>query len=426
MLNYSYVAVDPHGAEMRGTLEVADQSEALRRITEMGLFPLRLVEQRLRAVRRPAPHAKRKRGLADSLSRFDTIRPRTLSVFTRQLATLIEAGMPLLRGLRTLEEQEESRAMKRVLSEVSGAIEGGSSLSEAVAARPRVFSRLYVNMVRAGEIGGALDLTLERLAEFMEKAARIKGKVRSALVYPCAVLFVAVGILTVMMTFIVPRFQSVFDSLLNGRAMPPLTRFVLDVSLAVRGHILATGLWTGAAIVLATLAARTQWGRYCLDRAKLSAPLVGPVFHKAAISRFCRTLGTLVSSGVPILQALKIVEETAGNRVVGGVIARVHEQVKQGEPMAPTLKVSGVFPVMVAGMVDVGEQTGALPEMLLKISDTYDDQVDDAVNGMTSLLEPIMIVILAVVVGFIVAAMFLPLLRIIEVGFDDSETRKFD
>ena len=153
---------------------------------------------------------------------------------------------------------------------------------------------------------------------------------------------------------------------------------------------------------------------------------MGPVFHKAAISRFCRTLGTLVSSGVPILQALKIVEETAGNRVVGGVIARVHEQVKQGEPMAPTLKVSGVFPVMVAGMVDVGEQTGALPEMLLKISDTYDDQVDDAVNGMTSLLEPIMIVILAVVVGFIVAAMFLPLLRIIEVGFDDSETRKFD
>ena len=419
MLNYSYVAVDPHGAEMRGTLEVADQSEALRRIKEMGFYPMKLVEAHVRAARGLSRPKGKRRAFADTLSRFDTIRPRTLSVFTRQLATLVEAGMPLLRGLRTLEEQEESRAMRRVIGELSEAIEGGSSFSEAVAARPRVFSRLYVNMVRAGEIGGALDVTLRRLAEFMEKAARIKGKVQAGLFYPCAVLFVAVGILMVMMTFVVPRFKSVFDGLLNGRPMPKLTIFVLKLSQVVKDHLPVAALCVAVGVVLFVLALRTKWGRRCLDGFKLVAPLVGPVFRKAAISRTCRTLGTLVSSGVPILQSLRIVQETAGNRVVGSVIADVHAKVKQGEPMAPTLKASRVFPLLVAGMVDVGEQTGALPEMLLKISDTYDNEVDDAVSAMTSLLEPIMIVFLAVIVGGIVIAMFLPLVKIMEVGFDD-------
>jgi len=420
MLSYSYVAVDPHGSEMRGTLAVADQSEAVRRIKEMGLFPTKLVPAQERTRRAASKPKVRRPGWSGVLAGFDGIRPRTLSVFTRQLATLIEAGMPLLRGLRTLEEQEESRAMKRVIGQLSEAIEGGSSLTEAVAARPRAFNRLYVNMVKAGEIGGALEVTLRRLAEFMEKAARIKGKVQAALFYPCAVLVVAAGILTLMITFVVPRFRTVFEGLLHGEPMPALTRFVLALSETVSGHLVLAGASAGVSVLLLGLGLRTRLGRRCLDRVKLAAPWLGPVFRKAAISRFCRTLGTLVSSGVPILQALRIVEETAGNRVVGEVIARVHEQVKQGEPMAPTLKASGIFPLMVAGMVDVGEQTGALPEMLLKISSAYDDEVDDAVNGMTSLLEPIMIVVLAVIVGGIVIAMFLPLLMVMDRGFDDS------
>ena len=290
MSNYAYVAVDPQGLETRGSLEVSDQCEAIRRIKEMGLFPTKLVEEpRVRALRLPPRPEARRKAWSAPIPGTERIKPRTLSVFTRQLATLVEAGMPLIRGLKTLEEQEENRTMKRVIAEVSEAIEGGSSFTEAVARRPRVFGRVYVNMVKAGEVGGAMEVTLRRLAEFMEKAARIKGKVRSALFYPCSVLFVAVGILMVMMTFVVPRFKSVFDGLLNGMPMPPLTAFVLSVSNGVHGHLLALGLFAGVGFILLLLALRTPWGRGCLDRAKLVSPLIGPVCRKAAISRFCRT-----------------------------------------------------------------------------------------------------------------------------------------
>jgi type IV pilus assembly protein PilC len=416
MSNYAYVAIDPKGGESRGTLDVADQGEALRRIKEMGLFPTKLFETNRNRRTGLLPLKRtgvRSQGLAKPFSLFGRrVKPRTLTVFTRQLATLVEAGMPLLRGLRTLREQEESRTLKRVLDDLAFAIEDGSSMAEAVAQHPRIFSRLYVNMVKAGEIGGALDLTLRRLAEFLEKAQRIKGKIKAALFYPCAVLTVAFGILVLMMVFIVPRFKQVFEGMLNGAAMPTFTVFVLKISEAVQHHIFLTLLGLGATVVLGVLALRTKWGRWAFDGFKLTMPVLGPVFRKAAISRFARTFGTLVGSGVPILQALNIVKETAANVVVGRVIAAVHESVKQGEPIAPTLKASGVFPALVAGMVDVGEQTGALPEMLMKIADACDEEVDNAANAMTSLLEPIMIVILAVVVGSIVIAMFLPLIRI--------------
>jgi type IV pilus assembly protein PilC len=337
------------------------------------------------------------------------IRAASLAVFTRQLATLVEAGMPLLRGLRTLQEQAENRALRRIIEALSLEIENGSSFAEALALHPRIFNRLYVNMVKAGEIGGALDVTLRRLAEFMEKAQRIKGKVKAAMYYPSAVLCVAIIILTVLMTYVVPRFKEVLEGLLGGGRMPPFTLFVLRLSDAMRHHLLLA-LVAAAALGAAFLCAlKTGWGRWSFDQFKLAMPLLGPVFRKVAISRFSRTLGTLLSSGVPILQALTIVKETAGNVVIGEVISDVHEQVKEGDPIAPTLKASGVFPAMVAGMVDVGEQTGALPEMLLKIADTYDDEVDNSVNAMTSLLEPIMIIFLAVIVGSIVVALFLPL-----------------
>ena len=416
MSSYAYVAVDPQGVESRGTLDVSDQSEALRRIKEMGLFPTKVL-----AADRPG----RRAALAQSRPRTAPVRRRlsipgwgsgiraaALTVFTRQLATLIEAGMPLLRGLRTLQEQAENRALRRIIRELSLVIEGGSSFAEALALHPRIFNRLYINMVKAGEIGGVLDVTLRRLADFMEKAQKIKGKVKAAMYYPCAVLCVAAIILTLLMTYVVPRFKEVFEGLLGGGRMPPFTLLVLRVSEAMKSHLLLA-IVAAAAVGIAFLCAlRTGWGRWSFDQFKLAMPLLGPVFRKVAISRFSRTLGTLLGSGVPILQALTIVKETAGNVVVGGVISDVHQQVKEGEPIAPALKGSGVFPAMVAGMVDVGEQTGALPEMLLKIADTYDEEVDNAVTAMTSLLEPIMIVFLALIVGSIVIALFLPLISI--------------
>lgn len=413
MSNYSYVAVDPRGGEKRGVLEVADQAEALRRIKEMGLYPTRVLAGsragRVEGARgRVAPRGGPQRARFGLGGR---VKPTALVVFTRQLATLIEAGMPLLRGLRTLEQQAEDRVLKRVLCRVSHAVESGASFTEAIAGHPRVFSPLYVNMVRAGEIAGALETTLQRLCEFMEKAQRIKNRVKAAMFYPCAVLLVATGVLILLMTFVVPRFKLIFDGLLNGGALPPFTMFVFRLSEFVRHNLTGLAIALGACGLLLSLLLKTEWGRWMLDHLKLSLPIVGPLFRKVAIARLSRTLGTLVASGVPILQALTIARETAGNRLFGRVVGQVHEQVKQGEPMAPALKASRLFPVIVSGMVDVGEQTGALPEMLRKIADNYDEEVDNAASALTSLLEPVMIVVLAVIVGGIVIAMFMPLTR---------------
>jgi type IV pilus assembly protein PilC len=317
--------------------------------------------------------------------------------------------MPLLRGLKILQEQAESRPLRRVIGQLSVAIENGGSFAEALAFHPKVFNRLYEYMVKAGEISGALDVTLRRLADFMEKAQKIKGKVKAAMYYPSAVLCVAMAILTVLMTYVVPRFKDVLEGLLGGGQMPTFTMFVLRISEAVKHNILLVAIVAAALGMVFLLALRTGWGRQSFDYLKLTMPVLEPLFRKVAISRFTRTLGTLAGSGVPILQALTIVKETAGNVVVGQVIATVHQRVKEGDPIAPALKASPVFPAMVAGMVDVGEQTGALPEMLMKIADTYDDEVDNSVSAMTALLEPIMIIFLAVIVGSIVVALFLPL-----------------
>ena len=419
MTNYAYQAVNSAGQPMRGTLAVLNQNEALRRIREMGLFPTKLTERRPeRDLPARVPQiGKRARTLA-SLSRLSIplpqrrVKPRTLAVFTRQLATLIDAGMPLLRGLKILQQQETNPRLKRIVGQVSETIEGGGSLTEALAAHPKDFNGLYVNMVRAGEVSGALEITLRRLAEFMEKAQKIKGKVKAAMFYPVAVMVVAAAILTVMMVFVVPRFQAVFEGLLNGAQMPAFTRFVMGVSDAARHHAPMVGLGILGIIIALTFALRTQWGRWTFDLFKLRAPVVGPVFRKTAISRLTRTLGTLLHSGVPVLQALTIVKETAGNKIVGQLVGNIHESVKQGETVTAPLRNSSVFSPVYVGMVDVGEQTGALPDMLLKIADQCDDDVDNAVSAMTSLLEPIMIVILAVIVGSIVIAMFWPLVII--------------
>ncbi len=437
MPKYNYVALDARGNETKGSIEVGSQNEAIGRVKEMGLFPTKITE----ADREDKAAAKKSKGKPAAKARSGGkkgglninlnlkipglgggVKPKVLTTFTRQLATLVDAGLPLLRGLRVLEKQERSAALKRILAELATSIEGGSTFSEALAQHPKVFNRLFVNMVKAGELGGVLEVVLKRLAEFSEKAQKIKGKVKAALFYPIAVLIVAVGIMILLMCFVVPKFKDVFSGM--GITMPGFTLFVLWLSDMIKDHILPTMGAVAVVVVLFLLFIKTKFGRHAWDKVKLIMPPTGPVVTKVSISRFTRTLGTLVSSGVPILQALTIVKETAGNVIIANAVAQVHESVKEGETITAPLEASRVFPPMVISMVDVGEQTGALPEMLLKIADNYDEEVDNAVAAMTSLLEPIMIVFLAVIVGSIVIAMFLPLIAMITTLSGEGDGKK--
>jgi type IV pilus assembly protein PilC len=422
MPKYNYVALDARGNETKGSLEVATQNEAIGRVKEMGLFPTKIAEaekvqekQRGKKAKAGGGGGGKKRGALDIQIKIPglsgRVKQKVLTAFTRQLATLVDAGLPLLRGLRVLEKQERNAALKTIIGELALAIEGGSTFSEALAQHPKTFNRLYVNMVKAGELGGVLEVVLKRLSEFAEKAQKIKGKIKAALFYPVAVMIVASGILILLMTFVVPRFKEVFAGM--DVTMPRFTLIVLAISDAIRHHILPTMGGVAVVWVLFLLFLKTKVGRLVWDKFKLKMPAIGPVISKVAISRFTRTLGTLVSSGVPILQALTIVKETAGNVIISNAVAKVHESVKEGETITAPLESSAVFPPMVVSMVDVGEQTGALPEMLLRIADNYEEEVDNSVAAMTSLLEPIMIVALAFIVGSIVIAMFLPLIAMI-------------
>jgi len=438
MPKYNYVAMDQHGKETKGTLEVASQNEAIGRVKEMGLFPTRIVEVDKSKEKeksgdkkgKPAKGAKGKgkKGAGSINIKIPGlgggVKAKVLTTFTRQLATLVDAGLPLLRGLRVLEKQERNATLKGIISELALSIEGGSTFSEGLAQHPKVFNRLFVNMVKAGELGGVLEVVLNRLSEFMEKAQKIKGKVIAAMFYPVAVLCVATGILMILMVKVIPSFKSVFEGMLEGAQLPAFTRLVLSISDMVKDHFVWTVVILVVLFILFKLFTKTKFGRLAWDKVKLKMPVLGPVVSKVAISRFTRTLGTLVSSGVPILQALTIVKETAGNVVVSNAVNSVHESVKEGETITAPLEASGIFPPMVISMVDVGEQTGALPEMLLKIADNYDDEVDNAVAAMTSLLEPIMIVFLAVIVGSIVIAMFLPLIDLMNRVGDSGGGKK--
>jgi len=338
----------------------------------------------------------------------------------------VDAGLPLLRGLRVLERQERNPTLKRIIGDLAVSIEGGSTFSEGLAQHPKVFNRLFVNMVKAGELGGVLEVVLNRLSEFMEKAQKIKGKVVAAMFYPSAVMVVAVGILAILMIVVVPKFKAIFADMLEGAAMPAFTTLILNISDTIKSRTILEVKWPPyfvpgevvwaivGVVIVAKLIIKTKFGRKIWDKIKLNVPVLGPVINKVAIARFTRTLGTLVSSGVPILQALTIVKETSGNVIIGNAVGAVHESVKEGETITAPLEASNVFPPMVISMVDVGEQTGALPEMLMKIADNYEDEVDNSVAAMTSLMEPIMIVFLAVIVGSIVIALFLPLITMID------------
>lgn len=422
---FSYTAVDSSGQQKTGTVNAANAQEASTQIKGMGLFPTTVVEASKAAgggIGIGAPKVAK----GSALFGPPAVKSKTLMIFTRQLATLIDAGLPLLRSLRTLLRQERHLGLKAAMTNLAESVEAGSTFSEALAQHPKIFNKLYVNMVKAGELGGVLETVLRRLAEFQEKSQKIKGKVISALVYPIVVLVIAVGILAFLLLFIVPKFEKIFADMLQGKPLPMLTQFVIDTSRFVQYLCWPPSVSPGALpipylpIAIAALVfgykifAASSAGAVMLDRVKLRMPVFGDLLTKTSIARFSRTLGTLVSSGVPILQALTITKETAGNVVISDALARVHEAVKEGESMVAPLESSGLFPPMVISMIQVGEETGQLPDMLTKVADVYEEEVDVAVAGLTSLLEPIMIVFLAVVVGTIVIALFLPLVSIIQ------------
>lgn len=418
MARFRYIAIDQNhgGAEVEGVVEAASQSAAVAAIKAQNMIPTRVspVEGGGKKPKSSVtPKATQGKGFDLGGLFKKRVKPKQLMVFTRQLATLLEAGLPLLRGLRILLKQEKTPGLREALTGMGEAVEGGGTFSEALGMFPRTFDNLYVNMVKAGEAGGVLDSVLARIAEFLEKAEKIKSKVKSAMVYPIVVLTAAMGILVFLMVFIIPRFAEIFNDLLDGAALPGLTQAVIGASdfIATRWYLILAIVF--GVIALAKIVKQTEQGAEMIDKIKMRAPLFGDLVQKTQVSRFARTLGTLMASGVPILQALQIVRDTAGNRVLVKAIQSVHDSVKEGESVAMPMEASGVFPGMVVSMVDVGEETGALPEMLVRIADNYDDEVDNAVEALTSVIEPIMIVLLALIIGTIVIAMFVPLISII-------------
>ena len=418
MARFKFTALDSKGKEVHGEIDADSQSAAVARIREKQYFPTKVEELApgggaAPAARKSAP----KSGLQMEikLPKFlrGGVKTKQLTTFTRQLSTLVNAGLPLMRALRVLQRQEKNEALKESVVQMAESIESGSTFAEALAAHPKIFDRLFVNMVKAGEVGGVLDVVLARLAEFQEKAEKIKGKVKSAMTYPVVVLVMALSILTFLMMFIVPKFAEIFADLMGNKGMPMLTQFVMNASNAMVHRFPVVLIVLVALVAVIKLAAKTAKGRLALDQFKLHAPVFGQLISKNSISRFTRTLGTLMAAGVPVLQALNIVKETVGNEVISKAVATIHDAVKEGENMAPPIASSKVFPPMVVSMVEVGEETGALPDMLMKIADSYDDDVDNAVAAMTSIIEPLLIIFLAVVVGTIVIALFMPLVSII-------------
>ena len=429
MATFQFIAKDSAGQERRGTIDAGDRAGAIAAIRAQGLFPTAIGEVKgapasAKAAKKPAktPAAKasggKKKGLGSIEIKLPSflrgrVKTKDLTAFTRQLATLVNAGLPLMRCIEVMKKQKMAPAMKDCLDGISEGIAGGATFSESLTAYPKIFDNLYINMVKAGEAGGVLEVVLARLAEFAEKAEKIKNKVKGAMIYPIVVLTAAIGITAFLLLTVIPKFKQVFDDILGGQELPAVTQFVMGMADYVKNNGLVVVAVVAALVIAKKLVNKTAKGAYFFDKIRLKMPVIGTLVSRTAIAQFTRTLGTLLSSGVPILQSLVIVRDTTANRVVRRAVQTVHDAVKEGESMTDPLASSGVFPPMVVSMVQVGEETGALPDMLTRIANTYDDEVDNAVAGLTAAIEPALIIFLAVVVGTIVVAMFLPMIKII-------------
>ncbi|HEY5935453.1 MAG TPA: type II secretion system F family protein [Kofleriaceae bacterium] len=340
------------------------------------------------------------------------VTPKDLQIFTRQLATMIDAGLPLVQCLDILASQTPNKIFARILGQVKSSVEQGATFSESLRKHPKVFDELYVNLVAAGEVGGILDTILNRLAVYIEKAVKLKAQIKSAMFYPVGILVVAIGVIAVMLVKVIPTFENMYKEMGPGAKLPAPTKFVIGVSNSfISNWYIYVGIMVGL-FVGTGLARRTDRGREIFDRLLLRLPLIGGTLRKIVVARFTRTLGTLLASGVPILDALDICARTAGNRVVQQGILRAKDKIAEGHDMAGPLAESKVFPSMVVQMIGVGEQTGAMDQMLQKIADFYEEEVDSAVSAMTSLIEPVMMAFLGVVVGGLIIAMYLPIFKL--------------
>ena len=398
MAQFQYRAVDPQGKVVEGTIEAAEVPLVVARLHDRGLIPINIGASSDGARARPARIA------LPALPSFGRrrIKQRDLLILTQQLSALVSSGLPLDRSLATLAELADNPEFKRILTEVLHAVQGGKSLAEALG-QHRAFPPLYVNMVRAGEIGGFLELVLQRLAEYLERGQQLRDEVRSALTYPI-LLTCAMGVsILVLLVYVLPKFSALFTDM--GRALPLQARVILSLSDLLRGY-----WWAGIGLVAMVVGSvrysiRTPRGRYSWDQWKLRIALVGPLLRKMEVASLARTLGTLLKSGVPMLQALGIVKEVAGNLVISRAIGEVEVGVREGAGIADPLARSGVFPPLAVQMISVGEETGRLDEMLIRIADHFDREVRVKINQFTRLLEPVMILVMGLGIGFIVISM---------------------
>ncbi len=416
MAQFQYEALNSSGQEVKDMVEAPSKEEAVAKVRGLGYFPTKIVEKtdkKKTSAAKATAGPSRKKAAGTGLGHVGT---KQLTSFTRQLSTLQDAGLPILRSIRILEQQQKPGMLRKVLHEVHEDIEGGATLSEAMSRHPKCFNRLYCNMVAAGEAGGVLDVILQRLADFMEKAQKLKRKIIGACIYPAVVIMIAAGIVTFIMVQVVPKFRDIFKDF--ETQMPAMTELLISIS-----NWFASGTPPGWVVVLASpigfiaifkLIRQARMGRLALDVALLNVPVAGQIAAKSGIARFTRTLGTLISAGVPILEAIKITRDTTGNEVYANMLTAVHDSIREGDTFANPLRASKCVDAIVVNMVDVGEETGELDKMLMKVADNYDDEVDTLVASLVSLLEPIMVVCLGFIVGFIVVSLFLPLVSLIQ------------
>ncbi len=412
MPTYQYEAMNAQGQEIKDELDALSTEEAISKIRNMGYFPTKIRERGVRRTGKgeAAVEAgpKRPRGTGGS------VKVKKLTQFTRQLSTLQDAGLPVLRSLRILEQQQRPGTLKAVVGAVAGEVEGGATLSEAMAKYPKTFNNLYSNMVAAGEAGGVLDLILQRLADFMEKAQRLKSKIKGAMIYPICVISIAFLIVMGIMVFVIPKFKEIFEDFDIRLPGPTLALLNISTWLTERHGWIWIIFTPVVVIILLKLIRLSPQGRFGLDWFYLKIPGVGALVSKSSIARFTRTLGTLVAAGVPILEALNITSHTTGNGVYKKALDGVHENIRKGETFAEPLRKARVCDTLVTNMIDVGEETGDLDKMLVKIADNYDEEVDVAVAGLVSMLEPVLVIALGGICGFIIIALFMPMVAMIE------------
>lgn len=416
MATFQYEAMNQAGQEVKDEIEAQSTEEALSKIRGLGYYPTKLRQKGgKKGAKGGGAGAGGKAGKKKAVGGIGSVKQKEIVQFTRQLSTLQDAGLPILRSLRILEQQQKPGMLRLILRNVADDIEGGSTLSEAMARQPKAFDRLYCNMVAAGESGGVLDVILQRLADFMEKAQRLKRKVIGAMIYPSVVISFAVLIVAGIMVAVVPKFKEIFKDF--GTELPSMTLMLMGVSEwfvsgTPPGWVLLLFSPLGF-FLLMKLLKQSQSGRYFVDALKLKIPILGTILAKSSVARFTRTLGTLLAAGVPILEAINITKDTSGNEVYARALASVHDEIREGESFANPLRAAKICDSIVVNMIDVGEETGDLDKMLMKIADNYDEEVETLVDSLVSMLEPVMVVVLGGIVGFIVIALFLPLVHLI-------------